>query len=272
MYASLVYETMSKGYPGYDCEFVDPPPNALQTDCPICFLTLREPYLTSCCGYNFCQACITRVQKDGKPCPLCNGAQFTTFHNKGLERNMKELDVNCEHKLSGCSWRGKLVGLDGHLTDECPHLEMKCRYANCHSVAKREDISLHEAVCGFRPFHCDWCHDYASWYDDVINNHWPLCPKYPVPCEQCEGIIERQNIAHHVKDDCPLTVVDCEFSSEGCKVRLPRKDVQSHLNNELLVHLTMINRKLANENVILSKRLDQIAAEKTMLEARVHGS
>eukprot|EP00731_Ephydatia_muelleri_P011747 Em0006g641a len=275
--------TASSKTVGYECEFMYPPPKVLQTECSICLLILREPHLTSCCGHNFCRACIERVQNDEKPCPLCKEAKFTIFHNKGLERNLKELVIYCEHKEAGCSWRGEFGRYDDHLAWACPHVEMKCQHANCHGVAKRKDISLHEASCGFRPFHCDWCQHYDSWYDDVINNHWPLCPKYPVPCEQCEVKVERQRLPQHVEDDCPLKMVDCEFSSAGCKERLLRKDLQVHLNTELLVHLAMVNKKLANENVILSKRLsdlevkmadqkselDKMAVEKVRIETKM---
>ena len=243
---------------GFECEFVDPPPKVLQIECPICLLILREPHLTSCCGHNFCRACIEKVKNEGKSCPICKEAQFTTFHNKGHERSMKELAVHCEHKEVGCSWSGELGKLDDHLAKVCPYVEVKCRYARCHSVAKRKDISLHDASCGFRPFRCHWCQLYDSWYDDVIKTHWPLCPQYPVPCEQCLVKVERQRLPHHVEEDCPLTMVDCEFSYAGCKARLPRKDLQGHINTELLVHLTMVNKKLANENVILSRRLSDL--------------
>ena len=55
---------------GYDYEFVTPPPKSLE--CSICLLALRDPHVISCCGNEFCQACIERVRRDGKPCPLCN--------------------------------------------------------------------------------------------------------------------------------------------------------------------------------------------------------
>ena len=61
----------------YECEFVEHPPKHLQSECPICLQILREPHLISCCGHSYCEACIERVGKDGKPCPLCNEPGFT---------------------------------------------------------------------------------------------------------------------------------------------------------------------------------------------------
>ena len=243
---------------GYDCEFVSPPPAVLQTECSICLLILREPHLISCCGHNFCRVCVERIQNYGKPCPLCNEDLFTTLRNKGLERALNELEVQCEHKGSGCSWSGELGALDNHLKGQCPLVEVECRYANCHHVTKRKDVSSHEASCGFRPFCCNWCQKYNTWHDDVTDHHWPVCPKYPVSCHQCKASVERQLLPHHVEEDCLLTLVDCEFSSVGCKARLPRVDLQGHLTGEQLLHLTMVNRKLLNENAVLSKRISDL--------------
>ena len=138
----------------------------------------------------------------------------------------------------------------------CPYVEVKCRYANCHSVITRKVASIHEAGCGFRPYRCNWCQQCDSWYDDVSINHWPVCPKYPVICSQCGAEVERQQLPSHVEDD--HTLVDCEFSSAGCKTRLPRKDLQDHLCTELLAHVTLLNRRLADENMILSRRLTDL--------------
>ena len=268
---------------GYDCEFVSPPPKVLQTECSICLLILREPHLTSCCGHCFCRVCVERIQNDGKPCPLCKENKFTTLRNKGLERALKELAVRCEHKGSGCSWNGELGGLDKHLSGACPFVAVECRYDNCHHETKRKDMSSHEESCGFRPFCCKWCQKYDTWYDDVTHHHWPVCPKYPVSCLQCNATVERQHLPHHVEQDCLLTMVDCEFSSVGCKARFPRMDLQGHITTDQLLHLTMVNRKLVNENAILSKSLsdldvrvadqkrevEKLAAEKKELESKM---
>ena len=44
---------------GYDCEFVDSPPDSLE--CPVCLLILKEPHLLSCCGVKICQSCVSGV-------------------------------------------------------------------------------------------------------------------------------------------------------------------------------------------------------------------
>ena len=46
---------------GYDYEFESPPSKSLEY--PVCLMTLRDPHVISCCGNEFCQVCIERVQK-----------------------------------------------------------------------------------------------------------------------------------------------------------------------------------------------------------------
>ena len=75
---------------GYDCDFVEPPPQAFQTECPVCLQILKEPCLISCrCGQKFCRVCIEGVKRDNKPCPLCNLHNFTFMQDHGFERSLK---------------------------------------------------------------------------------------------------------------------------------------------------------------------------------------
>ena len=43
---------------GFECEFVEDPPQWLQTECPICLQILPEPYQVTCCGKSFCRQCM----------------------------------------------------------------------------------------------------------------------------------------------------------------------------------------------------------------------
>lgn len=195
------------------------------------------------------------------------------MRNKGLERALRELTVTCEKKDAGCDWRGELGRLEDHLNVACPCVDVKCKYADCRTTGRRADISSHQTSCGFRPFRCEWCQLYDSSYDDVVK-HWPVCPMFPVECAECKKTVERRNLSRHVNDECPLAMIDCEFSSVGCTTRLPRKDCQVHLIAEMVAHLTMINRKLFNENGGLARRVVELetkmADQKENFEAQVH--
>ena len=114
------YEKSALG--GYDCEFVEPPPSVFQTECLICHLILREPYLVSCCGTHFCHTCIQRLQAGNSTCPNCRKDNIEVFPNKSLNRSLKQLQVYCTHRKDGCQWRGELGELGQHMNirNECP--------------------------------------------------------------------------------------------------------------------------------------------------------
>ena len=145
----------SKG--GYDFEFVTAPPKSLE--CPVCLLTLRDPHVISCCGNEFCQRCIERVQRDRKPCPLCNEATFTTLLHKKLIREVNALVVRCPQKELGCEWKGELGQVQKHLNPGagqdmgkgCGFVMVACSNG-CGAELPRHMISQHEAeICPKRP-------------------------------------------------------------------------------------------------------------------------
>ena len=102
---------------GYDCNFVKPPPSALQTECPICQLVLRDPYHTKCCGTNFCHLCIQRIKANCKFCPTCRKDNFEVYPDKNLKHSLSQLDVSCTYNIDGCEWTGKLRELDRHMNN-----------------------------------------------------------------------------------------------------------------------------------------------------------
>ena len=141
---------------GYDYEFIDPPPNSLE--CSICLLTLRDPHVISCCGNHFCHTCIGRIQGDGKPCPLCNEPNFTTFLHKGVKREVNALMICCRWRQLGCDWEGELGQLQEHLRPGvgsrekgCGYMIIECVY-KCGDRFERRMIQDHELdACPRRP-------------------------------------------------------------------------------------------------------------------------
>ena len=248
---------------GHECEFVECPPKQFQSECSICLLILRDPHLISCCGHSFCEACIGRIREDGKPCPLCNKPGYTTLPNQGLQRALNEFDVSCSHRELGCEWVGTLGNLDGHLNADpqpdcqlvgCQFVMVKC--IHCKAYMQRLAISVHQNEhCPKRPYTCEYCEKYDSTFKDVTSQHYAECKRFLLPCpNKCnpEGsVIERQALEHHVQEDCPLTIVDCSLHYAGCEVRLPRKDLASHMREDVSSHVTL----LAAENQRMAKQL-----------------
>ena len=115
--AELHGSPQQETFGGYDCKFVESFPSVFQTECPICRLILRNPYLTSCCGTHFCRTCSERLQAEYKPCPTCREDNFELYPNKSLRRSLNQLHVLCTHSKHGCEWTGELGKLEHHLSD-----------------------------------------------------------------------------------------------------------------------------------------------------------
>ena len=261
---------------GYDCEFLERPSDAFQGgECPVCLLVLKEPCLISCCGHKYCRVCIERVKKDTKPCPLCNKPDFSFMQELALERYLKDLDVWCSYKKVGCEWKGKLGKYEQHLNKTpspesqmigCQFVEVECMY-ECGEWFQRQHITTHQTQqCKKRPYSCDYCRDYSSTFEEVIKTHYPQCNKYPVDCpNKCrEYSFERQELATHLKDECPLTLVNCPFYYAGCDVHIPRKDMSEHMK-DLTKHLTLLAHTIMRENQDLRetmKKMNQDHQEK----------
>ena len=241
--------------------FIQRPQEAFQVDCPICLSVLREPYLISCCGYNFCRLCIDRVQLQNGSCPTCNEEGFSVVPNKGLKRSLYAFKVWCSHKKEGCQWTGELGELDKHLNVSpklheqlvgCEFSEVECHH--CCELFQRHYVTAHQIEeCIRRPFSCDYCGNYGADFEDVTTKHWPVCGSRPVPCpNECGVHAERQNLEHHVSKDCPLTVVSCDFCYAGCEVKLPRKNMPTHIVENVVAHMSLmaVHNQQVKEEII----------------------
>ena len=279
---------------GYDHDFVDPPKDL---ECPVCMLVLRDPHLISCCGNHFCRNCISRVRLEGRNCPICNLPGFSVLLDKGLQRSIRELQIFCVNKDRGCTWVGALSKLQDHTTPTerekhgCKFEVVECSQG-CGEKYQRRFIREHlKKACICRRYMCNHC-DYESFYEDVRRNHWPVCPNYPVACpNECEvGTLARSELEKHLMEVCPLEDIECEFSYAGCKTKIKRKDMTTHMNDSGLKHLSQlsavslsllqnVHRKeeqisqLKRENQVLKQKFGTLKTtyekETTALENRV---
>ena len=197
--------------------------------CPVSLELLLEPQLTSCCGHHLSIEAATRLQREGRACPMCNGEQWSAVLDKYHRRKVHEVRVHCWHKGNGCEWVGELNGLEKHAAS-CENRLWKCKY------------------CGVR---CEFV--------EGEGKHWPTCHKFPEPCpNSCEvGNVERCNMEQH-RSVCPLEPVPCEMKEFGCGVVFPRKELATHMKESELQHLTAMTML----NLRLTKQLQQDSTER----------
>ena len=264
--------------PQTDWEFVERPPEELQSECPLCLAHLREPYQVTCCGYSFCQACIEKVKKlKNGACPCCKAEEYYVFPNKGLKQSLYSYKVYCSHQKEGCPWIGSLGEQEGHLNlnpsleaelDGCQFVKVQCSYS-CSKLVLRSELKVHKTKnCLQRPYSCEYCNSYDSTYGDVIY-HWSQCGHYLTRCPQCGVLIQRQALDNHTTNDCPETMIDCDFKHFGCDMKLPRKYLVKHINENSALHMrcmSLLVMKLEVEN----KQLKEKVAEQQLQQGELH--
>lgn len=257
---------------GFDCLFIDKPPENLPVHCPICFLVLRDPYQVDCCGHIFCQTCIKQVHAKNRTCPTCNTVDFSMFADKRMRHSLYAFRVKCALEKEGCQWVGELGELEKHFNKNptpdkqltgCEFIEINCNH--CSESLRRHRINDHQnEECSLRPFSCVYCRNYESSYDNVVD-HWKMCECHPVSCpNECGTLPDRRSLEQHVSEHCPLALVDCDFCYAGCKSQLSRQDMASHLANSLATHVSLIaahQHKLSEEIACKDVQLVQLREE-----------
>ena len=140
---------VERPFGGYDNDYVDRNPPAYLC-CGVCALPFREPHLLCCCGKKICESCIERIRLDGKPCPYCNQSIRTEL-DRELRSSVLDLAVYCTNKKDGCTWKGELRNLQGHISNNCQSVKQQCRY-HCGEKFYCTDLSQHERhICRNRP-------------------------------------------------------------------------------------------------------------------------
>ena len=217
-----------------DYDFVERP--SQDFFCPVSLELLLEPQQLSCCGNHLSRDTATRLQRGGKPCPMCNGQEWNVVLDKYHRRRVHGVRVRCPHKDSGCDWVGEVNGLTRHADS-----------------------------CAKRPWECEYC-GLKCTYGEGEGKHWPTCRKFPEPCPNgCEvGSVERCNVEQH-RSVCSLEPVACEMKEFGCSAVVPRKELATHMRESELQHLTA----MAVLNLRLSRQLQQDSTERDRKIARL---
>ena len=103
--------------------------------------------------------------------------------------------------------------LDHHINNECPNRDYVCEY------------------CGMMGTNVN-----------ITQIHYIVCKEKIVPCpnEGCTETTKHHMIEDHVEDDCEYTEVSCKYANIGCEVKLKRKDMRAHEEDDKIhLHLAL---------------------------------
>ena len=253
-----------------DAEFLVGPPE--DWECPVCKLTLLDPFLLSCCGNHLCKSCVQKLAN--KLCPLCS-TMFTGLLDKGRQRAVCQAKVRCPNNARGCEWQGELRDLLRHLhppdgeggglrgpTPLCQLELVPCPNEGCDLRLPRQDLDQHQQnECPHRIVVCRYCNDVETTHQELSTVHWGECPDFPVPCpNNCDaGDMRRSQVESHCDRDCKLQPVRCPFFDLGCAAKQrPRKELQNHVNTAQLYHAQLLARNIVQ---IQSKQKPMVTKE-----------
>ena len=241
-------------YGGYDCEFVDKPPD--NCVCKICQLPSKEPQLTVCCGHTFCKSCLQRANSAShivnSCCPICRkDTEFSYVPNKQIDRFVRGLHVYCIKKEAlRCKWKGEINDIGRHLEKDCPYHDelVKCEYYDmgCTDPIPRMELESHHKKK--RVYHLELLHNHI----DILNQSRESMLK------NNDGLCKLVKKQYSEISDNKVTIND---SSKEIK-RLSQQDSQHKKENN----------KLKNENHQLRHKASQSQEDVSTLKQELNRS
>eukprot|EP01012_Entosiphon_sulcatum_P066978 TRINITY_DN96444_c0_g1_i1.p1 TRINITY_DN96444_c0_g1~~TRINITY_DN96444_c0_g1_i1.p1 ORF type:complete len:472 (-),score=81.36 TRINITY_DN96444_c0_g1_i1:41-1456(-) len=227
--------------------------------CSVGHGVLVDPVMAPC-QHEFCEECILECLKHKRECPLCRRPLAAEDLQKAYKttRMVSKLDVWCDNRSNGCPWTGKWVDLKDH-RDLCDYESVRCPHEGCTEPAMhRRVLQQHLPICPYKAFECQYCHKPVP--GCTLKEHEHDCPKRPVKCTQhCQAQVTLDQLANHIKNQCPYTLIACPFSAHGCESeKLQRAELEIHLRDNMAKHLELLCRKVEQQSTLIQRHEVQI--------------
>ena len=110
-------------------------------------------------GRSYCLGCIEEWLSMNKFYPGTQTPMWKSdlIENTAIDLRVKNLEIFCTNKDSGCAWTGKMQNLISHYERECHFYTIKCNNYECQYTAIRKNVLRHEDVCIFKRNKCLYC-------------------------------------------------------------------------------------------------------------------
>jgi WD40 repeat protein len=209
--------------------------------CAFCTAVIKDAVETKC-GHLFCDSCMKEsLKRHNYKCPIDN--KFVMEHMIHpayfIRRELNNLEVKCINNEKGCEWKGSLIKIPTH-EEICLYKEEKC--ALCSMKMFKKDIKTHnDDECKYRSVRCDKCEKRVLFL--TLEKHYEsICDVTIVTCKNNCGIedMKRSEMIIHIEKHCPNEIVDCIWSSFGCKFREKRSLMKKHAYDDEKIHYNKI--------------------------------
>ena len=140
----------------------------------LCLVTsklLLEPYLTACCGNHLSEVAVTRLRREGKPCPFCRNPELVATLDEHHRRKVYEVQVRCPHPSNGCE-------CCGHYLSKRAVARIQCEGKPCPICRKPELVTLLDRYCRYRrKVRVHSLHIGCEWVGDIgeLSEHLQAC-------------------------------------------------------------------------------------------------
>ena len=151
--------------------------------------------------------------------------------------------MKCANSEMGCKWEGTLGSSEGHATScECTLLPCprQCRDHDDkvrHYMKKNLDDHLSNG-CPNREVECTYCGAKTT-HAELTDHQQKSCAKKLVPCPniECPVTLFPGETQRHVRTECEFTELSCKYKGIGCDVKMKRRDMPGHEENDDKHHL-----------------------------------
>ena len=240
--------------------FTEEPPE--EFNCSICFQVMETPVQCNE-GHMCCRACLDDYLRRSPKCPTCSAPLPNQGYarNRAIESLIAAKTVRCEHGPRGkpgaapqkrqckdpaesCQWTGKLSDLEAHLKT-CGYAAVPCPHGGCNANPRRDALEAHQQTCLQRPSECSQCRAVLK-FAEIAAHVARECPETVLACaKQCGAMVKRVDMAAH-QASCPRELVDCPCKGQGCMARPERRNLQQHMQDDAVQHMSFMSAVLSS--------------------------
>lgn len=155
------------------------------------------------------------------------------------KREVKALPVRCDNVDRTCKWVGTVDTIDDHVA-ECEYTPVlcpnKCNEEYGTVLILRKDLEGHlRNECPNRKHECSHCKINGTYYF-ITQVHDNICGEKLIRCTQkeCLRTLKRARVDDHLRNDCEYVVQPCKYENIGCGMKLRRKDMRWHEDDDKL--------------------------------------